>query len=344
MATRRRHGRHGSSDATPRRRRWSPATLRPIYRVTGDNVGLVQAAGDGLGLAAILGSLRARGTVSAVELSGRRPGRRGVPRSLGADVLAPPVRDGQAPRLGRIERVAAGEHRLAAIEAGFPGRHVPAERVGQADDHVEERGDVDRVDHRRHGHARRRAHASASCGVSSSGRSVSFSRKPSIARRRSSTGAVRQSASTACQTSSPSAYDATAPWERVQKGHWLSDETKPANSSRSPADQSDGAAHRRVQRRRERPAEQLGPVVERLQDAGGGRHAARLSRSGRGSPPRPGACPGRRRRASSPRSSPNTCSRASLRRSPPRPQPTRSARRSRPPSARPPSALRRRRR
>jgi hypothetical protein len=51
---------------------------------------------------------------------------------------------------------------------------------------------------------------------------------------------VRQSASTAFQTSSPSAYDATAPWERVQNGHWLSDETNPANSSRSPGDHSDG--------------------------------------------------------------------------------------------------------
>ena len=30
-------------------------------------------------------------------------------------------------------------------------------------------------------------------------------------------GAVRQSATTASQTSSPSAYDATAPWEPVQK-------------------------------------------------------------------------------------------------------------------------------
>ena len=29
VATRRRHGRHGSSNATPHRRRWSPATLRP---------------------------------------------------------------------------------------------------------------------------------------------------------------------------------------------------------------------------------------------------------------------------------------------------------------------------
>ena len=38
-----------------------------VYRVTGDSVGLVQAAGDDAGLAAILASLRARGTVTAVN-------------------------------------------------------------------------------------------------------------------------------------------------------------------------------------------------------------------------------------------------------------------------------------
>src|ERR671922_127305 len=68
--------------------------------------------------------------------------------------------------------------------------------------------------------------ASASVGPSSCGRSVSFSTKPSAARSRSSIGAVRQSRLTASQTSSPSAYAATAPWAFVQKGHWLSDETK----------------------------------------------------------------------------------------------------------------------
>ncbi len=82
--------------------------------------------------------------------------------------------------------------------------------------------------------------ASASSRVTSSGRSVSFSRKPSVARIRGDTGAVRQSLSTACHTSSPSAYDATAPWAFVQNGHWLSDETNAAKSSRSPALQSDG--------------------------------------------------------------------------------------------------------
>jgi hypothetical protein len=82
--------------------------------------------------------------------------------------------------------------------------------------------------------------AAASSAVSSLGHSVSFSTKPSVARSVSSTGAERQSRLTASQTSSPSAYDATAPWAFVQKGHWFSDETKPAKSSRSPGVQSDG--------------------------------------------------------------------------------------------------------
>ncbi len=81
---------------------------------------------------------------------------------------------------------------------------------------------------------------SASAAVSSSGRSVSVSRKASVAWSSGLSGAVRQSATTASQTSSPSAYDATAPWEPVQKGHWLSSDVKPANSSRSPLLQSDG--------------------------------------------------------------------------------------------------------
>src|SRR5207249_3377497 len=52
--------------------------------------------------------------------------------------------------------------------------------------------------------------------------------------------AVRQSRFTASQTSSPSAYDATAPWAFVQNTHWLSAETNAAKSSRSPSLQSDG--------------------------------------------------------------------------------------------------------
>ena len=64
--------------------------------------------------------------------------------------------------------------------------------------------------------------ASASARVSSSGRSVSVSRKTSAALSSGRSGAVRQSATTASQTSSPRANDATAPWEPVQKGHWLS--------------------------------------------------------------------------------------------------------------------------
>jgi hypothetical protein len=53
--------------------------------------------------------------------------------------------------------------------------------------------------------------SSASARASSSGRSVSFSRKTRAACSSGCSGAVRQSATTASQTSSPRAYDATAP-------------------------------------------------------------------------------------------------------------------------------------
>jgi len=80
---------------------------------------------------------------------------------------------------------------------------------------------------------------SASSRVSASGASVSFSRKPRVARSGSPIGAVRQSRLTASHVSCPSAYDATAPWALVQNGHWLSDETNAAKSSRSPKLQSE---------------------------------------------------------------------------------------------------------
>lgn len=59
-----------------------------------------------------------------------------------------------------------------------------------------------------------------SAGRTSFGRSVSFSRKPSVVRSLSSIGAVRQSASAAWTTASFfSASAATAAWESVQKTH-----------------------------------------------------------------------------------------------------------------------------
>ena len=64
--------------------------------------------------------------------------------------------------------------------------------------------------------------------------------KASVARSSGRSGAVRQSATTAFQTSSPRAYDATAPWEPAQNGHCRSSDVKPANSSRSPGLHSDG--------------------------------------------------------------------------------------------------------
>jgi hypothetical protein len=47
-----------------------------------------------------------------------------------------------------VQGVAARKHPVGARGEGVPRRDVPAERVGEADDHVEERGDVDRVDER----------------------------------------------------------------------------------------------------------------------------------------------------------------------------------------------------
>ena len=82
--------------------------------------------------------------------------------------------------------------------------------------------------------------ASASAAVSSSGLSVSFSTNASAACSSGRRGAVCQSATTAFQTSSPSAYDATAPWEPAQKGHWLRRDVNAANSSRSPGLHSEG--------------------------------------------------------------------------------------------------------
>jgi hypothetical protein len=61
--------------------------------------------------------------------------------------------------------------------------------------------------------------ASASASVSSSGLCVRTSMKASAARSSDRSDAVRQFATTAFQSSSPSAYDATAPWEPVQNGH-----------------------------------------------------------------------------------------------------------------------------
>ena len=56
-----------------------------IYRVTGDTVGLVQAAGDEPGLGTILASLRARGSVSALNYPSGGEAARGL-RAAGAKV------------------------------------------------------------------------------------------------------------------------------------------------------------------------------------------------------------------------------------------------------------------
>ena len=125
-------------------------------------------------------------------------------------------RTGRSAPADGLERVAALEHRRRALPQPLGARHVPAERVGEPHDHAEERADGDRVRSASSETPAART-ASASAGPTSSGRSVSFSRKPSTAASCGATGAVRQSAATASQTSSPSAYDATAPWECIQK-------------------------------------------------------------------------------------------------------------------------------
>jgi GNAT superfamily N-acetyltransferase len=56
-----------------------------VYRVVGDTVGLVQAAGDGRGLAAILASLRAKGKVTAVNYPAGGEVAEAL-RALGADL------------------------------------------------------------------------------------------------------------------------------------------------------------------------------------------------------------------------------------------------------------------
>ena len=80
-----------------------------------------------------------------------------------------------------------------------------------------------------------------SAGRTSLGCSVSFSRKPSVARSLASSGALRQSSITAfTKLVSFSASAATAAWESVQKTHWFNFEVNAANSSRSPTLQSEG--------------------------------------------------------------------------------------------------------
>ena len=128
------------------------------------------------------------------------------------------------------------------------------------------------------------------------GSSVSFSRKPSVARSLRATGAVRQSRLTPSQTSLPSAYAATAAWECVQNGHCWRCETHPAKSSRSAVLQSDGpriatsSASEKTGRR--------SPAGSR---ASSGRRSARCRAargSGRGLRGSPARVPSRRRRAS----------------------------------------------
>ena len=97
--------------------------------------------------------------------------------------------------LGPVARTADSPPRASSPHGRGSSRTAAprTERVGHSVDHVEERGDVDRVDDRLVAARRWRGPRRRRLALSSSGRSVSFSMKPSIARSFSSTGAVRQS-------------------------------------------------------------------------------------------------------------------------------------------------------
>src|SRR5437868_7373542 len=53
-----------------------------------------------------------------------------------------------------VELVSAGEHLLRPLRERLERRDVPAQRVGEAHDHAEQRADDDRVDKRLARHAR----------------------------------------------------------------------------------------------------------------------------------------------------------------------------------------------
>ena len=70
-----------------------------------------------------------------------------------------------------VQRIPADEHLCCALAECLERRDVPAERVGEANDHVEERGDVDRV------HERLLRHALGQDGPRVSGRELVRSKR-----------------------------------------------------------------------------------------------------------------------------------------------------------------------
>src|SRR5258708_39464936 len=61
--------------------------------------------------------------------------------------------DAITPRWYSVQAIAGREHLLRPLRERLERRHVPAQRVGEADDHAEQRADDDRVDERLARHA-----------------------------------------------------------------------------------------------------------------------------------------------------------------------------------------------
>src|SRR5881397_977738 len=108
-----------------------------------------------------------------------------------------------------------------------------------------------------------------SAGRTSFGWRVSFSRNPSVARSFASSGAVRQLSTTACTNrSSCRASAATAAWDSVQKTALIELRGERCKQLAFPDAPLGRPAHHRLRPFALRPAEELGPVHQRLHDVG----------------------------------------------------------------------------
>jgi cell division transport system permease protein len=170
-----------------------------------------------------------------------------------------------------FQGVAAGEHRVRALEEGLERRHVPAQRVRQADDHVEERCDVDRIDERLLRHARGQY---ATCIVARQVVGAQRHRLDEaerradtlVDRRRAPVGLDRPPHVLAERVRRDRGVGVCSEGTLVERGDECCEELA---LTRRPVG---GPAHREVERGRERPPEDLGPVVQRLQHAQRARH------------------------------------------------------------------------
>lgn len=168
--------------------------------------------------------------------------------------------------LAAAERVAAREHRLGAGKARFPARHVPAEGVGEAGDHVEERAHVDGVDQCAVGDAGV-AHPLGVCGGELVGPQGQLLEE-----------AERGAELLVDGSGAPVALDCLPDvvTERIRRDRGVGVRSEgallevrhPAGEELALAGRPVGlTAHCELERVGERPPEDLRPVVERLQDA-----------------------------------------------------------------------------